>query len=359
MNQAVNDLPVFVAVLGAALFLSFILTPLSGQLARRWGVVDRPAGRRRHARPTPRLGGIALFLGFFIVAATVYVWEFVLHAPGVPDDARRLRGVLLGALFVFIVGLLDDRFELGPGPQFLAQFIAALIAITHIVFIQEVTNPLLGRPQRLPDWVTFGFTVFWIMGMMNTVNWLDGLDGLAAGVAAIAALLFAIHSYNLARAHEPMRVNVALFPTALVGACLGFLPYNFFPARVFMGSAGAMTLGYTLATLSILAPARIATALLVLGIPIIDVAWLIVNRRRRGVRPSQAGRDHLHYRLLGTGLSQRQIVLLYYVFCAFFGSLALLMPSGLYKLMALIVLGILMVLTLIWLSRTGTGSRAD
>jgi UDP-GlcNAc:undecaprenyl-phosphate GlcNAc-1-phosphate transferase len=293
------------------------------------------------------------------VASGIYVWEFVLQQPAVPDDARRLRGVLLGTAFVFLVGLLDDRFELQPAPQFLAQFIAALIAISHIVFIQEVTNPLLGRPQRLPDWVTFGFTVFWIMGMMNTVNWLDGLDGLAAGVATIAALLFAIHSYNLARTHEPMRVNVALFPTALVGACLGFLPYNFYPARIFMGSAGAMTLGYALATLSILAPARIATALLVMGIPIIDVAWLIISRRRRGVHPSQAGRDHLHYRLLDMGFSQRQIVLLYYVFCAFFGSLALLMPSGLYKLMALIVLGILMLATLVWLSGTLTDGKAD
>jgi UDP-GlcNAc:undecaprenyl-phosphate GlcNAc-1-phosphate transferase len=260
--------------------------------------------------------------------------------------------VLLGTAFVFLVGLADDRFELKPGPQYVAQFIAALIAMAHIVFIQEVTNPLVGEPQRLPDWVTFGFTVFWVMGMMNTVNWLDGLDGLAAGVGAIAALLFAIHSYNLAHAHEPMRVNVALFPTALAGACLGFLPHNFYPARVFMGSAGAMTLGYTLATLSILAPARIATALLVMGIPIVDMAWLIVSRWRRGVRPSQPGRDHLHFRLLDRGLSQRQIVALYYGFCAFLGSLALLMPSGLYKLLALIVTGVLMLTALVWLSRT-------
>jgi UDP-N-acetylmuramyl pentapeptide phosphotransferase/UDP-N-acetylglucosamine-1-phosphate transferase len=190
------------------------------------------------------------------------------------------------------------------------------------------------------------------MGMMNTVNWLDGVDGLAAGVAMIAALLFAVHSFNLARVHEPMRVNVALFPTALAGACLGFLPFNFYPARVFMGSAGAMTLGYTLATLSILAPARIATALLVMGIPIIDVAWLIVSRWRRGVRPSQSGRDHLHFRLLDLGLSPRQIAALYYGFCAFFGSLALLMSSGLYKLLALVVMGLLMLMALVWLSKT-------
>ncbi len=318
-------------------------------------MVDLPGKRRRHAAPTPRAGGVALFLSFFIVVLVVFLIGFVFQTPAVPADARRLRGVLLGTVFVFVVGLIDDRYELKPAPQYAAQFVAALIAITHTVFIQEVTNPLVGEPQPLPDIVTFGFTVFWVMGMMNTVNWLDGLDGLAAGVAAIAALLFAIHSYNLARLHEPMRINVALFPTALAGACLGFLPFNFYPARVFMGSAGAMTLGYTLATLSILAPARIATALLVMGIPIVDVAWLIFSRWRRGVRPSQAGRDHLHFRLLDRGWSQRQIVGLYYGFSAFLGSLALLMPSGLYKLLALIVMTALMVAGLVWLSRNPDG----
>jgi UDP-GlcNAc:undecaprenyl-phosphate GlcNAc-1-phosphate transferase len=151
-----------------------------------------------------------------------------------------------------------------------------------------------------------------------------------------------------------MRINVALFPTALAGACLGFLPFNFYPAKVFMGSAGAMTLGYALATLSILAPARIATALLVMGIPIIDVAWLIFSRWRRGIHPSQAGRDHLHFRLLDRGLSQRRIVVLYYGFCAFLGSLALLMPSGRYKLLALGVMAVLMTAALMWLSRTSS-----
>jgi UDP-GlcNAc:undecaprenyl-phosphate GlcNAc-1-phosphate transferase len=348
----VKDALAFLAVFGAAFLLSLLLTPLFARLGRDWRLVDWPGERRRHSAPTPRIGGVALFISFFAVALGVYLIEFVLQSPAVPDDARRLRGVLLGTAFAFGVGLIDDRYDLKPGPQYIAQFVAALIAIVHTVFIQEVTNPLVGKPTTLPDLVTFGFTVFWVMGMMNTVNWLDGLDGLAAGVAAIAALLFAIHSYQLAHTHEPMRVNVALFPTALVGACLGFLPFNFYPARVFMGSAGAMTLGYTLATLSILAPARVATALLVMGIPIIDVAWLIFSRWRRGIRPSQAGRDHLHFRLLDRGLSQRQIVALYYGFCALFGSLALLMPSGRPKLLALILMGVLMAAALMWLSRT-------
>jgi UDP-N-acetylmuramyl pentapeptide phosphotransferase/UDP-N-acetylglucosamine-1-phosphate transferase len=163
--------------------------------------------------------------------------------------------------------------------------------------------------------------------------------------------MFAIHSYRLGQ------MEIALFPTALAGACLGFLPFNFYPARVFLGTAGAMVLGYTLATLSILAPARIATALLVLGVPIVDVAWLIVSRWRRGMSPTHGGRDHLHHRLLDLGLSQQQIVLIYYLLCIIFGATALLAPSRLFKLMALLVLGIGTVITLWWLSRRVTNSE--
>jgi UDP-GlcNAc:undecaprenyl-phosphate GlcNAc-1-phosphate transferase len=171
------------------------------------------------------------------------------------------------------------------------------------------------------------------------------LDGLATGVGFIAATLFAIHSYRLGQ------FEIALFPTALAGACLGFLPFNFHPARVFLGTAGAMVLGYTLATLSILAPARIATALLVLGVPIIDVAWLIVSRWRRGTSPTHGGRDHLHYRLFDLGLSQRQIVALYYLLCLSFGALALVAPSRLFKLVALLLLSVGTLIALWWLSK--------
>ncbi len=343
-------------VLGSSFFLSLLLTPLAGHLGRCWGIVDRPQGRRGHRRPTPRLGGIALFGAFFAVALTVYLLAYVAEPPASPqiaDDARRLRGVLLGILFAFALGLLDDRLDLPPGLQFLGQAAAALIAIAHIVFIERITNPLTGREVVFPLPVTIAFTLFWVMGMVNTVNWLDGLDGLAAGVGAIAALLFAAHAYQLAvQTGNVGQAIVALFPLALAGACLGFLPFNFHPARIFMGSGGAMTLGYGLATLSILAPAKIATALLVMGVPILDVAWLIVDRWRRGRSPARAGRDHLHYRLLDLGLSQRAIVLGYYAFSAGFGLLALLLPRGLYKLIALSLLWGVMAVVLLLLSNT-------
>jgi len=338
----------FAVVFAVSCALALGLTPLSARLGRRWQMLDRPGGRRTHRGEVPRTGGIALFAAFAGGAGLA----LALWPPTSVNEVGWLVAVLAGTAFAFVFGLWDDRRQLPAWPQFLAQAGAALIAIAGDVFIERFTNPLNNQlvviPELLPffGWgVVAGITIFWIMGMMNTVNWLDGLDGLAAGVALIAAALFAIHSYRLGQ-HE-----VALFPTALAGACLGFLPFNFHPARVFMGSAGAMALGYALATLSILAPARIATALLVMGIPIIDVAWIIVSRWRRGTSATQGGRDHLHYRLLELGLSQRQIVGMYYLFCLVFGGLALLVSSRLFKLIALLVLAAGMVIALWWLSK--------
>jgi UDP-GlcNAc:undecaprenyl-phosphate GlcNAc-1-phosphate transferase len=338
----------FVIIFAVSFILALGLAPLSARIGRRIQAVDQPGGRRAHAGDVPRIGGIALFGGFIGGAALA----LTLWPPADDQDIRRLMAVLLGAVFVFLFGMWDDRRELPPWPQFAAQAAAAFIAIAGTVFIERFTNPLTDHlviiPEVLPllGWgVVVAVTLFWVMGMMNTVNWLDGLDGLAAGVGLIAAALFAIHSYQLGQ------LEIALFPTALAGACLGFLPFNFHPARVFMGTAGAMVLGYALATLSILAPARIATALLVMGVPIVDVAWLIVSRWRRGESPAHAGRDHLHHRLLDLGLSQQQIVLLYYLFCLFFGGLALAVSSRLFKLIALLGLSIGTLIGLWWLSR--------
>lgn len=334
----------YVIVFLTAFGLTFSLTPVAAALGRRWHVTDRPGGRRQHRGEVSRLGGMALFAGFIGAALLV----FGLSEAGVwpslgPEDFKLLTGVLVGSGLVFVFGLYDDSHELAAWPQFAVQFAAALIAISFDIIIERVTLPIFGY-QIFPLWLTYPLTIFWVMGMINTVNWLDGLDGLAAGVAAIAGLLFAIHAYSLGQ------TMVALFPLALAAACLGFLPFNFHPARVFMGSSGSMLLGFGLASLSVLAPAKVATALLVLGIPIIDVAWLIVRRWRRG-SPTQAGRDHLHYRLLDVGLSQRQIVLLYYAFCAVFGGLALLIDVRLFKLAALAVMGLLTVTLLWWLAQ--------
>jgi UDP-GlcNAc:undecaprenyl-phosphate/decaprenyl-phosphate GlcNAc-1-phosphate transferase len=330
---------VFVVV--AALVVAAVATPLAGRVGSRLGIVDRPGGRRRHAGAIARIGGVGLFAAFFGSTAVLFAMRVYN-----PEHALPLAGVLLGSILVFAFGLADDRYEYSAWPQILVQLAAAAIAIATTVFIQQVTLPFVG-PVEFPWFITIPLTTLWVMGMMNTVNFLDGLDGLAAGVGAIAALLFAVHSYRLGQD------EIALYSLALVGACLGFLYYNFHPARVFLGSAGAMTLGYALATLSILAPARVATALLVMAVPIADTAFQIYDRWRRGQPPMRGDRGHLHYRLIDLGLSQRQIVVGYWVFCAVFGTLALVIDAPVYKLIAMGALGLVVVGLLATLRRRG------
>ena len=331
----------FLLIFAIAFILAAVATPLAGKLGARLGLVAVPGGRRQHAGTIPVTGGVGLFIGFFATALGLY-----LFAPLKSDHVFPLTGVLAGTAFVFLAGLADDKYEFKPGPQLIAQIVAAFIAIAFTVWIQEVTLPLRDKPTIFLWYITYPLTVVWVVGMMNTVNLLDGLDGLASGVGAIAALLFAIHSYS-----RWQQQDTPLYSLALAGACLGFLVFNFHPARAFLGSAGAMTLGFALATLSILTPARVATALLVMAIPIADAAFQLFDRWRRGQSPGQGDRGHLHYRLMDLGLSQRQIVLGYWGFCAVFGALALFIPAPNYKLMAMGVLGLIVVAVLAMLNR--------
>ncbi len=326
------------------------MTPLAASLGRRLGIVDRPGGRRTHQGEIPRLGGIGLFVPFLLAVGV----GLALGVPTAdPKEPLRLLGLALGSLWMFLVGLADDRWDLAPALQLAAQGIAGGIAIATVIFIERVNNPLTNRVIVFPMPLVVLLTLFWIMGMINTVNWLDGLDGLAAGVGAILCLVLAVHMH---RVGQP---SVALLPMALLGATVGFLPYNFHPARVFMGSNGAFFLGYALGCLGIMAGARVATVLLVMGIPIVDVAWQIVDRLRRRQPPGRGDRGHLHFRLLDWGIPQRTIVLAYWAFCGFFGLLALTLSSRLYKLVALVVLSALVVLALSLLSRgKGDGSVA-
>jgi UDP-GlcNAc:undecaprenyl-phosphate GlcNAc-1-phosphate transferase len=295
------------------------------RLGERLGVVQAPGGRRRHSRPISRLGGLGLFAGFGLAGLGLYLFA---PRPADPNLHLPLVGVLAGTAFAALAGLVDDRLELSAGPQFAIQAAAALIAIATDVFIGEATLPFFGK-QTIPLVIAYPLTIVWVMGMLNTVNWLDGLDGLAAGVGAIAAVFFGLHSHF--KLDQP---EVAWYSFALAGACLGFLVFNFAPARVFLGSAGALSLGYALATLSIIAPARVMTALLVLLIPIADVAFLIVDRWRQGRSPLQGDRGHLHFRLTDMGFSQRAIVVSYWLLCGLYGAAALLIESRELKLAA-------------------------
>jgi UDP-GlcNAc:undecaprenyl-phosphate GlcNAc-1-phosphate transferase len=331
----------FAVVFGVGLVVALVVTPLAAAWGRRRGLVDKPGPRRWHQGAIPRTGGIAIFFAF-IAAALLAQWLPVPRQD--PKELTRFLGIVAGATFLFAVGIFDDRYELPPGPQYLAQAVSALIAIACVVFIERVMNPFTDRIYVFPYAFVVAFTLVWIMGMINTINFLDGLDGLAAGVGAIVSAILAVHMLREGQ------YSVALLPLALLGATLGFLPFNFSPARVFLGS-GSLVLGYLVATLGIAAGAKLALLLLVLSIPIVDVAWLMVSRLRAGQSIGHADRRHLHYRLLDLGLSQRQVVLLYYAYCTVLGTAALLINSRLLKLSTLVLVGIATTGFLIWLAR--------
>jgi UDP-GlcNAc:undecaprenyl-phosphate GlcNAc-1-phosphate transferase len=338
----------FVAVFAVALVVALLGTPLVAAWGRRRGIVDKPGPRRWHKGTIPRTGGIVLFVAF-MTAALLAQWLPVPRQD--PKELTRFLGIAAGATFLFVFGYFDDRFDLSPGPQYLAQALSGLVAIVCVVFIERVMNPFTDQLYVFPYPFIIAFTLVWIMGMINTINFLDGLDGLAAGVGAIVSALLSIHMLREGQ------YSVALLPLALLGATLGFLPFNFYPARIFLG-AGSLVLGYAIATLGIAAGAKLALLLMVLAIPIVDVAWLIVSRLRAGQSIGQADRRHLHYRLLDLGLSQRQVVLLYYVYCIILGVAALLINVRLLKLAMLVVVGIATLAFLAWLARYTLG-KAD
>lgn len=334
----------FAIVLGLSFGLSYLLTPLAQRLGVRLSVVDVPRDRHLHPRVTSKFGGLAMFVAF---VAAVVAAQFLPVERTDEKEIIRLAGLLIGAAFIWGFGILDDRWNFGPLPQYVAQLVAAAIAVAFLIIIEQFNNPLTG--QRTPEWpyvVTVTLSLFWLGLMMNTVNWLDGLDGLAAGVCAVASLMIFLHA-----AFELNQTSVSLLPLALLGATLGFLPFNFHPARVFMGSNGALFLGFTVGVLSIIGGAKMATVLLVMGLPLVDVAWQIMRRARSGGNPIYGDRGHVHYRLLDAGFSQRQIVIGYYVFCALFGGIALMTASRVFKLIALIVMAGIVVLGVFLVSR--------
>jgi UDP-GlcNAc:undecaprenyl-phosphate GlcNAc-1-phosphate transferase len=353
---------VYLVVLLFAALLVVLTTPVAAMLGHQLGLVDRPGGRRRHRGVVPRTGGLALFAGFFVTAGLTLIlpwvgpaeWTAWLPPRNDSRETQRLVALLAGAAFCVVAGFLDDRYELSSGPQYLVQLVASLIAIAGLIFIKHVNNPFGGGflfgEEGFPWWIVWPLTVFWFMGMMNTVNWLDGLSGLVSGVAAIMCAVLALHMLFIT---EPPQESVALLPLALLGATIGFLLFNFGPARIFMGSSGSYFLGFALAALGIIGGARVATVMLVMGLPALDVAWLILNRWRRGLSPGQGGRDHLHLRLADLGIRESTIVIGYWAFCALFGAITLFLNGQTQKIIAMVVLGALGLALLIWASLAG------
>ncbi len=322
--------------------LALVATPLGGWLGHRWQIVAHPDARRRHRGVLSKLGGIGIAAGFF-GALAISRLDAIPTAD--PNETRRFWGVVIGGLLTFVLGLVDDRYDLPPWAQYGGYLLAAGVAAGTLIILERFNNPFTNTLVVLPTLVYIPLTLFWMTGMIVTVNWLDGLDGLAAGVAAILAAVLSIHMFRAGQ------YSVIPQTLALLGAALGFLVYNIAPARVFMGSNGAFLLGYLLGALGLVAGGRVATVLLVMGIPIVDVAWTILDRWRHGVSPFRGDRRHLHFRLQDAGLSTRTIVFVYWAFCAVAGTLGLVLASRLYKLVALALLAGLTLGLLGYLSR--------
>jgi UDP-GlcNAc:undecaprenyl-phosphate/decaprenyl-phosphate GlcNAc-1-phosphate transferase len=331
------------AALAAATVVSFVLTPLAIRLAPRLGAIDLPdtdpaTGRRVHRRPIPRTGGLAVAASFVGVGALGLVANqvFDVTLPGRPVSRTEVAALFAGVGVGAIIGYLDDRFELRARWQFIAQFVLAGIALLGGIAITRLPNPLGDAGIVLTDVAAVAATTLWIVGMLNSVNFVDGLDGLLGGIALIAVTTMGVFSLVAA----PIQPVVAMLCALLAGSLLGFLPYNFHPARTFIGTAGVFAVGYALAVLSVLGTAKVAVALLVLGVPIIDTFWIIIRRVSAGRSPFSADRGHFHHRLLDLGLSHRQVVLLIYAICVVLAVLSLVLSGrGQISVFLIVVLG--------------------
>ncbi|MGZ8438021.1 MAG: glycosyltransferase family 4 protein [Candidatus Limnocylindrales bacterium] len=310
----------------AAGLLSLVLTPLVRRLVLRYKIVDRPDARRVNLVPVPRSGGLAVSAAFLLVATLFLLVNGAVGLVPVPGTFKPSGAValLLGGAVAAALGAADDWFDLRARWQLGGQLALAAGAVALGIVISFINNPLGGGVLRFDGAVAAGFAMFWIVGMINSINWIDGLDGLSSGIAFIAAVTLGLISLTT-QVGQPL---IAVLCFALAGALLGFLRWNFYPATIFAGTSGVQFVGYTLAVLSVLGTAKVAVALLVLGVPIIDTFWIIVRRVSAGRSPFTPDRSHIHHRLLDLGLSHRQTVLAIYGICVALAILALVLTGA-------------------------------
>jgi len=310
----------------SAFIVAFVFCFASTPLVKKWAfklkAVDIPKdGRRMHKHPIPRLGGMAIIFGFIVAVLCFY---------GRLD--RRIIAILAGAGIISVMGVVDDIKTLDAKPKFLIQIIAALVVIIGgDLRIDVLTNPNFFAENPywvLPEWLSVIFTIIWIVFITNAVNFIDGLDGLAAGVSAIMSVSLVFIAVKVGE------YPVAIIGTSLMGACFGFLPYNFNPAKIFMGDTGSTFLGFMLATLSIqgvfksYAIISFAVPLLILGLPLFDAIFAMIRRVMKGQSPMQADRGHLHHRLIDMGFSQKQTVFILYAISGVLGITAVILAES-------------------------------
>lgn len=320
MNETVKILLSFVC----AFLLAFLSTPFVKKLAKKIGAIDIPKDKRRmHTDSVPLIGGLAIFLGFLV--STVFFAEIDI----------KIIAILSGALIMVVLGVFDDKYALGAKFKLMIQIIAAVIPVIAGVRIERIILPFLKSGGIEFGWLAYPITILWIVALTNAVNLIDGLDGLAAGVSAIASFsmfLIALMQGNYV---------IAVMSAALVGACCGFLPYNFSPASIFMGDTGSTFLGFVMASLSVLGLFKIhaiisfAVPFIAFGIPIFDTSFAIFRRIKEHRPIMSPDRGHLHHRLVDMGFSHKQAVLIIYAICIVLGAVAVLSFKS--KLLAIVI----------------------
>lgn len=316
------DLPligIVAAALVVALVVALVATPVVKNLAIRVKAVDVPKdGRRMHDHPIPRMGGLAIFLGF-LLSVLLFL-----------DLNAQMRGMLLGAVIIVVLGIFDDIYSLRAMFKFVVQIIAALVAVLSGNVIETLSNPNVFSAD--PYWnlgiLAVPATVIWIVAITNAVNLIDGLDGLACGVSTISSMTLLVIALVVSEG------NVAILMAALAGGCIGFLPYNMNPAKIFMGDTGSTFLGYILAVVSIQGLFKFYTIIsfavpfLMLGLPIFDTCFAILRRLARGQSPMAPDRGHIHHRLIDMGFTQKQAVAVLYLISAILGLSAVVLTTN-------------------------------
>ena len=321
----------FAAALLIAAFTALLVTPLVRRLALHVGMLDSTDDRRMPDDPKPRIGGLAVYLGFaFALFTTV---GFALQATPLfhrSGDIHNFFGLLFGSTLILMVGVWDDVMGMRSRNKLLAQIVVALVSMLYGFVIRGFDLDIVGGYVSLPMWLALPLTLVWYLGMMNAINFLDGLDGLLSGVTAITGLfLFAI---ALGHGH----LVAALVLCSLVGGALGFLPYNFYPAKIILGATGSLFIGYVFATVSVITTSKTAIAvgllvpLVALALPVLDTAAAILRRARAGKKITEADRGHFHHILVFKfGLNVRQAVLLIYAVTFALGAAAYILSGGL------------------------------
>lgn len=329
MNVELRLIGFVAAALIVACVISFLTTPVVRMLAHKMGAIDVPKdARRMHDHPIPRMGGLAIFFGFLL--------SVLLFA----ELTVQLRGMLLGAVIIVVLGIFDDIYTLSAKFKFVVQIVAAVIAVACGNIIEVLSNPNIfsSNPYWELGWLGWPITVIWIVAITNAVNLIDGLDGLACGVSTISSMSMLVIALVLGEG------VVAILLAALAGACIGFLPFNLNPAKIFMGDTGSTFLGFVLAVVSIQGMFKMYSVIsfvapfLMLALPIFDTAFAFIRRIAHGQSPMSPDRSHVHHRLIDMGFSQKQAVAVLYVISAILGlSAVVLTTSGPLKAMLLLL----------------------